>query len=300
MIQKNIGWDEYQTIQRMNVSKLVYGAKSMKSLKRVLDGGYKDPTESMRLGSGTHCLLLEPDQFEERYCVIPDFHKSPENVTAQGKPTDSKSTSYYKNAVKDFAKENTGREFVSREQYDTMLCAIESLRGHSEASRLIESCGSNCELTVLGEISGVQFKGRIDALSPEAIIDLKTTASVEPNQFGRMFANLRYGIKLAVYRELVRQSIASRDVCVIAQEMSGDFDTVVYDVPDCVLDAGLAAAMLILKDYKYAIENNQWHGVDRGERRLQLVVPNWSMPSEAEENAMWNNFSSESETEAAF
>lgn len=300
MISRNVSWADYQQITRMNPSKLVRGCKSMKSLKRAIDDGFSEPTDAMRMGSGLHCLLLESDQFEDRYCVIPDFHKLPDNVTAQGKPTDSKATNFYKNKVKEYASENAGREFVSRDQYDTMLCAIESLRGHAEASRLIESCGSNLEITVLGEISGVEFKGRIDALSPQAIIDLKTTATVDTIQFGRTFANLKYGMKLAIYRELIRQSSTTRDVRVIAQEMSGDFDTVVFDVPDCVLDAGLAAAKLIIEDYRHSLKTGEWHGVDRGEKTVQLVVPNWSMPSDAEEAAMWHGASVESETEAAF
>ena len=300
MISKT-GWEEYKRIGRMNPSTLVNGVKSMKSLKRAIDGGFKEPTDPMRMGSGTHCLLLEPEQFEERYCVIPDFHKSPENVTAQGKPTDSKATTYYKNAVKEFAKSNSGREFVSRDQYDTMLHAIEALRSHGEASRLIESCGDNRELTVFGEISGVQMKGRIDALSPQCIVDLKTTASVEPSQFGRMFANLHYGIKLAIYREVIRQSIANRPVVVIAQELSGDYDTVVYDVPDCVLDNGLIKTKRILEDYKHAMKMSEWVGVDRGQARVPLLVPQWAMEDSGDELVEWSEVPEfSSQTEAVF
>lgn len=301
MIKKDIGWEEYQQIQRMNPSKLVHGVKSMKALKRVIDVGYKEPTDAMRTGSGTHCLLLEPDQFESRYCVVPEFHKSQDNVTAQGKPTDSKATTYYKNAVKDFAKQNSGREFVSREQYDTMLHAIEALRSHKEASRLIDACGSNVELTVLGEICGVQFKGRIDGLTPEAIVDLKTTASVEPSQFGRSFANLHYGLKLAIYRDLIRQSIADRDVVVIAQETSGDFDTVVYDVPSCVLDNGLIKAKRIIEDYKHARKTGDWCGVDRGQTRMPLLVPQWAMEDSGDELVEWSDVPDyDSQTEPVF
>lgn len=283
VVDNSMDWESYKSLKLMNASTIVAATKSMKRLKRYMDEGFGEPTRPMVCGSGTHCVLLEPGVFESRYCVVPEFHLSPENVTAKGDRTDSKSTTFYKNAVKAFANENSGKEFLSRAEYDKIQRAIAAIRSHPEASRLIEACGKNVEVTVTGELFGVPFKGRLDALAPECIVDLKTTADVEPRTFGRMFANLHYGMKLAVYRELVRQSIADRPVVVIAQEMDGDFDTVVYDVPDCVLDAGLSRLKMIVDDYKHAVKTGIWPGVDRGESRVPLVVPNWAMEDAGEE-----------------
>lgn len=283
-------WEQYKSIKRMNASTLVRGVKSAKALKRAIDEGFSDPTDSMITGSGTHCLLLEPDQFEDSYCVLPDFHLLPENTDKKGNRSESKATTFYKNRVKDFAAKNAGKTFVSRQQYDTILYSIESIRNHPEASRLIDSCDKR-EFTVIGEICGVEFKGRVDAMSASSIVDLKTTASCDPVFFGRTFANLHYGIKLAIYKDLVRQSYGDKDVVVIAQETSGDFDTVVYDVPDCVLDNGLIKARRIIEDYKHCLKTGDWYGVDRGQSRVPLLVPQWAMEDSGDELVEWSDVS---------
>jgi hypothetical protein len=287
VIVTNQTWDEYRQIDRKNGSTLVAGLKSMRALKRAIDSGGKEQTDAMRLGSGTHCLLLEPEEFEQRYCVVPEFHKSPENVTAKGQPTDSKLTNFYKQAVKEFASQNSGKEFLSREQYDNALYAVESMRSKPLITSMLES--ADTELTIIGEIDGVAVKGRIDALCRDCIIDVKTTASADLRTFGRTFANLHYGFKLALYREMLRQFTKQNlPVVVIAQETSGDFDTVVYDVPSCVLDSGLAQVKRVLADYKHSLENGVWHGIDRGEETVPLLVPQWAMEDAGEELVTWS------------
>jgi hypothetical protein len=214
----------------------------------------------------------------------------PGNVTQQGKSTDSKVTTYYKQRVKEFAAENSGREFISRAKYDEALYCIESIRSKPRAAKLLDDCGANKELTLTGEIDGVPIRGRIDALATTCVVDLKTTASADPRTFGRTFANLHYGFKLAIYRELVRQSTGhDRDVVVIAQENCGDFDTVVYEVPEAVLDNGLIQVQRVIRDYKHAVETGQWNGIDRGEDTVPLLVPNWAMEDAGEELVQWSS-----------
>jgi exodeoxyribonuclease VIII len=292
-------WSSYCEMQQLNGSTLVLGMKSMRAMKRAIDGGCKEQTDAMRLGSGIHCLLLEPDEFESRYCVVPAFHKSPDNVTAKGQPTDSKLTNFYKQSVKEFAKQNAGKEFVSREQYDNALYAIESLRSKPSVVSMLE--GADTELTLTGDIDGVPIKGRIDALCCDYLLDLKTTASVDLRTFGRTFANLHYGFKLAIYRHLVRCNGSDKLVRVVAQETSGDFDSVVYDVPNVVLDNGFVQVKRVLAGYKHALKTGEWHGVDRGEESVPLLVPQWAMEDAGEELVSWSSPAAEdAEVEAAF
>jgi len=102
-------WEEYLQVQAMNGSTLVHGRKSMLQLKHAIDSD-TEPTAPMQLGSVTHVLLLEPDAFEKRYCVMPDYHLDPENLT--GKPqqrSSSKNTKYVKDKRADFEKANPGK-----------------------------------------------------------------------------------------------------------------------------------------------------------------------------------------------
>ena len=96
MIDKSIAWNDYLSIKRMNPSTLVHGIKSMRRLRRAIQDGFPEESNAMRLGSGIHALLLEPDEFDKRFVVMPTFHLDAANTTAKGERTDSKLTNYYK------------------------------------------------------------------------------------------------------------------------------------------------------------------------------------------------------------
>jgi exodeoxyribonuclease VIII len=273
MIDKTIAWTDYQAIRRMNPSTLVHGCKSMKRLKRAISEGFPERSDAMMLGTGIHALLLEPEQFEERFCVVPAFQFDVENVTGKGEPSQSKATSYYKAKEAAFIEANKGKEFLDRNQYDIALTCIEALNSRAHFRELVEH--SNKEVTVYGEIEGVPFKGRLDLLSPTTICDLKTTYDV--SQFNRTFTQLEYAFKLAIYRELVRQNtVGVRDVKVIAQETKDDFDNAMFVVPCDLLDITFNRVLQVTQLYKQSCERDEWLGWDRGELEIQVELPYWA------------------------
>lgn len=275
MITPNLSWEQYRQIKKMNPSTMVHGhTRSMKRLKRAIDGKIEYKSEPVFIGIGVHALLLEPEAFEASYVVMPDFHREPGNVTGKGEPSESKATTYYKTREAEFKKESTGRTVIPRYQYDTCLTCIEALQSRPRIREMIAS--SNHEVTVEGEIEGIEFKGRIDALLPSVILDLKTTSTVDHRKFGRRFFDLGYDFKLSIYRELVRQSTVSvRQVKVIVQEVDGDFDNVVMPVPEEVLDNAFSNVMRTVTRYKRCMETGYWPGVDDGQDEVDLFVPDY-------------------------
>ncbi len=274
MIANDITWNDYLQIRKMNPSTLVAGQKSMLRLKRAIDGGFPEESNAMRLGTGIHALLLEPSEFESRFVVMPDYHLDTDNVTGKGEQSQSKATSHYKQKAKEFYAANKGKSIIARHEYDQALYCIESLTSRKYIRELLD--GANTEVTLEGEIAGVPFKGRVDALKPSVIIDLKTTADVEPRVFGSRFFKLGYDFKLSIYRELVRQSTEGlREVKVIAQEPGGDFDNVVHTVPSEVLDAAFSRVLHTVHRYKQCVESGVWPGVDGGEDEIDLHVPDY-------------------------
>lgn len=282
MITENIPWDDYLQIKKMNPSTLVAGCKSMLHLKRAIAGGMYEETDAMRIGTGIHALLLEPDEFESRFVVMPDFHLMPENMRAEkrkGEPeedrrTDSKATTFYKSKAREFYEQNKGLSVLSRAEYDRCLMCIEMLHSRPAMSELIRE--SKHEVTVECEIEGIAFKGRIDALTDDCIVDLKTTADVSPLVFGRRFFTLGYDFKLAIYRELIRQNREGGDsVKVIAQEPAGDFDNCLHPIAPEVLDMAWTRVLQVIRDYKQALETDRWPGVDGGLDEVDLYVPSY-------------------------
>jgi hypothetical protein len=245
MITDEIPWDEYCTIKRMNPSTLVAGCKSMLSLRNLIRDGFREETNAMRMGSGVHALLLEPQEFCNRFCVMPDFHLSEHNLRAaknksetdEDRRTDSKLTRFYKDEVEWFIQDNPDKTIIGQTQYDQCLRAIESIWARPKMRELVESSAK--EVTIYGEICGVPCKSRLDLLNIDGrkIGDLKNSASIYKREFGRVFMRLRYDFKLAFYREMVRQNVEQSgdiEVELITQELTGDFDNALVAVPAIV------------------------------------------------------------------
>ena len=298
-----MNWDEYCKLERMNASTLVNGCKSMLHLKRMIDGGFGEETDSMRLGTGVHGLLLEPEEFEDRFAVMPSYELDEDNLRAPRKKdepidlrrTDSKATIYYKSKAAAFHLANRDKTVLTRAQYDQALHCIESIRSREYIAKKIDQCEK--EVTLIGEIAGVPFKGRVDLLREKRplIIDLKTTANIEKHAFGRQFMNLGYDWKLAIYRELVTQKLGKKpDVAVITVEPGGDFDCAYVPVPEIVLDNAWPRIMATLAKYVACKNSGVWPGVDGGQDRYELFIHNWAMEDDADEPVDWSKVPQES------
>lgn len=289
----------------MNPSTLVAGCHSMKRLRRLIDEGFREETNAMRLGSGAHALLLEPEVFEARFCVMPDFHLSELNLreaksqgeSLEDRRTESKATKFYKREVAAFVAEYPDKTILTQQQYDQCLYAIESIWDRPKMRELVESSAK--EVTVYGEILGVPCKGRLDLLNRKKYADLKSTLSVAKREFGRVFMSKRYDFKLAFYRELVRQNWGDVLDCeIICQELSGDFDNALVPVPAIVLDNAWGKVVEVMTEYKRCLETNRWPGVDGGKDYYELDIPNWAM--DGDEEFDWSSTVEATDNEVTF
>jgi len=277
----NLSFGEYCLIERMNPSTLVHGRTSMRALKYAMQGRTKEPTQAMQFGNKYHSLILEPEDFEQRFLVMPNFAASPENVTAKGDKTDSWATTYAKESKRSFESMAfvDGKQVITREEYDRGLYMCESVMSDPYAAEIIKS--SKREVTLLGEISGIEFKGRIDLCGDTVLADLKGTNKIDAIGFGNSCANLKYAFKMAIYRELYRQNFDTNpEVAIIAIETSAPFDCCVYDEMDAAIEDGLDQALNTITAYKNCLASGNWPGVNRGRRSVPLYVPNWAMPED--------------------
>jgi hypothetical protein len=139
-------------------------------------------------------------------------------------------------------------------------------------------------LTTEGDI---QCKGRLDWVSTgqHVMTDLKTTAEIEPEKFGKTFFNFQYDIKLGMYRRWLNSVTNDHwPVDVIVLESKPPYDVVVKPVPDAVLDAGVEKGLALITKVRHAIDTDKWPGVDN-----TFVVPYWAMEEEEETKLRWND-----------
>ena len=284
MINKilNLSFEEYGKIPRMNASTLVKGYRriggTMRKLKRSTDGVPNEPSKAMMFGNKYHSLILEPQSFRDAYCVMPNFAMDFGNVDAKGKPSTSWATSWCKEQKTQFdaVTEKYRKEVITRDDYDSGMEMRNSIAEKTRAMELLDQCAK--EVTLFGEIDGMEFKARLDLMGDRVIADLKGTRSVIESKFGNDAARLGYGFKLAIYREIARQVTGEvLPVEIIAVESAGDFDCVVYTVPEAVLDEGLTHVRKVIAEYRECERTGRWTGVDKGADTLPLYWPNWAM-----------------------
>ena len=93
-VYEGISWSDYLRIPYMSPSTLKHGTRSMKRLKRAIDGEIKYGSKAIGIGNAVHTEIA--GEFDERVAVLPQFELSPENLTAGTKSTKTKPKNYLK------------------------------------------------------------------------------------------------------------------------------------------------------------------------------------------------------------
>lgn len=272
MITPGIPFEQYKSIRKMNPSTIVAGRVSMLALKDAIDNPRQE-TDAMRFGTGFHVLLLTPQEFDAQYTVEPDWASMPENKTADGRPSTNSGTTFVKTMRAKF-RESDSRYPMSSNDYYLCRSMVRSLHSKPEIRELFESAHNNREVTLEGIIEGVEFKGRVDMLCPTCIPDVKTSKTVDARQFYYSADDLSYHHKMAIYQELVRQSLGSHRPCkYIVVEKKRPFDCVLINIPDFFLAKKLEEVKDIVRQCKQCLETNVWPGVDGGHGEQEMFIP---------------------------
>lgn len=124
----------------------------LKGERQFLDGRQTEfKSSSMSFGTMCHCMLLEPDQFDERYAVY------------TGEKTRA-STDF-----KEFKALHDGKIILKTDEYSQAKALLHDLK-QAKALQTAEK-----EFEIFSEINGVQIKAKLDAVS---IADDKTSAII--------------------------------------------------------------------------------------------------------------------------
>lgn len=251
--------DEYREQPGINPSWLAYMSKSPKHFLCAQTIGDSHTPQTL-IGSATHALILEPETFGDRYATFDGVRNPKHTIYAE------------------FLDEIGGKTVLSPSELSAAENVANAVRADSIAGPLIEMCDH--ERSVFGAIHGTQCKGRVDAYGGGYLLDVKTTTDVHMTPFGRVFANLQYGLKLAMYQELLRENDQDIDhVVLITCETVPPYDVACVEVPEAVLCAGLEKCLRLLGKLRECIQMDHWPGVANNQW-YQLALPNWAMPED--------------------
>jgi hypothetical protein len=241
---------DYRAIKAINASSIKRGRESMLQMHEAMTGPETEPTPSMRLGTLTHLMVLEPD------LALSKINKF--EGTRRGKAWDAHCEQY------DIA------FAVKPDEMDTLQRMRDCVWANKEAAWLIEH--SKHEVTRLWDGNYGKAKARLDMQGDLWFADLKTTAYIDAAGFGRQFFSLGYDLQYGWY------SIpAETDTCItIALRNKPAFDCVVYDTPRDVVEKGREEAIEIATRYACCCAAGSWSGVSATGREL-LEVPAWML-----------------------
>lgn len=244
----DVPFADYLKWPLLSQSVLKQGSKSMAHLKAALDEEIKkEPTDEMILGSALHTTFLEPELAAMRIALWT-------GGTRRGEKWDA------------FEIENAGKYILTENMHEKLVGMVRALRRHKvirEWAGRIE----HVEYSGIAQVHGVMMKGRIDALTPDPLFDLKKVVSGDPFLFRKTAWSFGYHIQAFVYRR-----IFNRDRFILATvEENPPYDVLAYELTDTLSARGEREAMALLQRVQWCQKNKVWPG--RSDDIMPLDVP---------------------------
>ncbi len=261
----------YGDIKAMNWSTLKLMANPAEYRWALEHREHRD-SPAMLLGRAIHCMVLEPDDFEARYAMLP-----------AGINLRTKAGKEERDALL-----ATGLEILTATQMATVVACAGAVAANDEAAELLDGC--EVERSLVWEIDGLKCKGRLDAVAPDRVVDLKTCRSLE--SFARVMgdgsvvawdaARRLYHGQLAWYTMgaiqsgiMVSGSGLPSASYIIAVETQPPWDCAVFRLPSHFLEAGRQLYETYLRRFRSCTELDEWPGRFPGVTTLEL--PRWAM-----------------------
>jgi hypothetical protein len=249
-IYQGIPFAEYLKWPHLSQSTLKEGRTSMAHLKAAWDEErVTEPTDDMILGSALHVAFLEPEVMLERVAKW-------DSGTRRGKVWEA------------FCAEHEGKIILTECMYQHLQGMVRSLRRHPEVRRWLSRI-DGVEVSCAGELEGVPFKGRVDALSDDPIVDLKKVRSNDPRMIRRQVYDLGYYLQGAIYTRLFKRD----RFMLITVEDKPPYDVVAHEISPVYLGRGMDEAKELLAKVCECMRTGNWPG--RSSQIETLDEPTW-------------------------
>ena len=241
-------------------------AISASQLKKVMQSpyhywsAYLDPsrtptiaTSAMKLGSLTHCCVLEPDQVSARYGITSDRRSNAGKALAA-------------------EMEASGIEAVTAQEMEQALAMAVSVRSNSTVSSLLSNGAAETSHWWDDVATGLRCKCRPDWFDGETIVDLKTCQDASPALFAAAVGRFSYQLQAAHY---LCGTLAKRFVFV-AVEKSAPYAVGCYELDAEAMVHGSVLRHNALQRIQDCRAIGEWPGyTDGGIQTLQL--PGWAL-----------------------
>jgi exodeoxyribonuclease VIII len=261
-IHENIPFEDYLKIEATSVSTLTPFRRSKLHGRYAIENARKD-TPSMKQGRAVHCALLEPKEFENRYCLVRKIDRRTNAGKAEYAAMEA---------------EAGERELLSEDEWDYAQNAANAVREHKTGQILLD--GMLSEVTIMWDrpdMEAFRCKGRLDGLNTDipAIVELKTTQDASAEAFARQIFTLSYYVKAAWYLDgLQALGRPVGDFVFIAVESLPPHGVGFYRLTDEVIELGRKEAKRCLTAYLDSFINPK---EGYGDTIKDIAIPQWAL-----------------------
>ena len=246
------------------------------SLKKILkspahyQAALKDkflPTPAMEIGTAAHCLVLDgPKAFENSYVLQPNDVKLNTKAGKEWKAAQGR-----KKILRDDGKDKMWSSIYGMAE---QLAKLDHYQITDDAEYIKRN-----EVSIYWDWLGVRCKARLDSVLIEEgiVLDLKTTASVEPDQFARKVISLGYDFQAGFYAKAAEVAYGKPFKFVFAAvERVAPFDVQLFEVTPEMMAEGMAQCEDALHLYKQSMETDTWPEPEISTHKLEY--PRWRKP----------------------
>lgn len=210
--------------------------------------------KALDMGTALHCLLLEPDEFHNRFIEAPEFNRR----TNQGKEDE-----------KEFLKscESTGKIVMDHEQHRKLKLMRDSAFAHHGARYFLEAEGVS-EASIYWTDSDTDELCRIrpDKMisNQPVIIDVKKVADM--SRFDRHIEEFRYHVQNAMYQEGYLRHYGEMPVFLflaVSETVDcGRYPVHVYELDQDDIDVGFRLFKQNLHTFHECRISDDWGGIE--------------------------------------
>ncbi len=262
-----MNFEEYRAIKAINFSSLKHMRKSPKSFKHELANN-SPSTVGRDLGKATHCLVLEPEKFNNEFAVYT-------GKIRKGKDWDT------------FVKEHQRQTILKESEYEQCSQVAREVRSNPIVVHLLSSGKPEHTITWKDRTNGLDCKARLDFLSDVdgrlTILDLKGVTDIRNERFrieaGRNF----YHGQMAWYREGVSTVYGEiADCLILGVEHKAPFDSAVFKFEEESLDYGWFDCCDMMQRVLSCQQSNTWPGCY--DSIQPLAIRKWELGSNPEDD----------------
>jgi len=221
-----------------------------------------EKTTALDMGTALHCLLLEPDAFDARFIVAPEFNRR----TTAGKSDE-----------KQFLQEcaESGRTVMDAEQGRRLRLMRDSVLAHHGARFFLEATGqSEASIYWMDDETDELCRIRPDKYLTErpVMVDVKKVADMA--RFARHIEEFRYHVQDAMYREGFRRHFGETPqfifIAVSESADCGRYPVRVYELSRDDVAAGYDLFRRDLNRFHDCVITGNWGGIE------EISRPEWA------------------------